>query len=141
LNKPTPADVVTASTKAEINAELFAMASQHLSSGPWPGDQQTGPDMWRTKLINMKLVEPVEPDVWRNTALGNEVCVDVVKVFLGVWATTEVATVLHRRNLMSEQEMREIWAREDAGERPEDMLPLYVHRAFRQFFKIPATTN
>lgn len=38
----------------------------------------------------MKLVETVEgrPDEWRSTALGNEVCVDVVKVFLGVWAPT-----------------------------------------------------
>jgi hypothetical protein len=61
--------------------------------------------------------------------LGNEVCVDVVMVFLGVWEPTEVAYVLHRNNLMSEEEMREIWAREDAGERPEGMLPPYVRRA------------
>ena len=72
---------------------------------------QTDPDIWRTKLINMKLVEPVEgtPDEWRNTALGNEVSVDVMKVFLGVWAPTEVAYVLRRNNLMSEEEMHEIW--------------------------------
>jgi hypothetical protein len=38
---------------------------------------------------------------------------------------------------MSEQEMRDIWARIDTGEREEDMLPPYVLRAFRQYFKIP----
>jgi hypothetical protein len=130
-------------SKYEINAELFAMALQHLNSGPWPGHGQTDPDIWRTKLINMKLVEPVEgtPDEWRNTALGNEVSVDVMKVFLGVWAPTEVAYVLRRNNLMSEEEMHEIWARENAGERPEDMLPPYVSRAFRQHFKIPTVMN
>jgi hypothetical protein len=91
----------------------------------------------------MKLVEPVEgrPDGWRSTALGNEVCVDFVMVFLGVWAPTEVADVLHRNNLMSEEEMHEVWAREDTGELPEDMLPPYVRRAFRQHFKIPTVVN
>jgi hypothetical protein len=132
--KPTP------DSKAEICAELFAMAAQHLDSDPWAGDRA---GMWHKKLIAMKLIEPVEgsPDQWRMTALGGEVHVDVVKVFLGVWAPTEVAGILHQNNLMSEQEMYELWAREDSGERVEDMLPPYVHRAFRQYFKIPPTAN
>ncbi len=137
--KPTP------DSKAEICAELFAMAAQHLHSDPkfalaWAGDCV---DMWHKKLIDMKLVEPVEgePDTLRNTALGNEVNVNLVRVFLGVWAPTEVAGILHQNNLMSEREMYELWAREDAGERVEDMQPPYVHRAFRQYFKIPPTAN
>jgi len=136
--KPTP------DSKAEICAELFAMAARHLNSGPWPdGDRQTGPDGWRAKFIDMKLIEPVEgePDTSRNTALGNEVDVDVVWVFLGVWDSTQVAEVLHMNDLMTEEEMEEIWAREGAGERVEDMLPPYVHRAFRQYYKIPPTAN
>jgi len=94
----------SAMNKAEIIAELENMVAARLfSRQPWLADPETI-SAYRQRLIQMGLVEQVcvEPQTWRNTPLGEELDVDLFKVFMGLWDEWEVPMILKEYGFLDE---------------------------------------
>src|SRR6185436_9055771 len=97
-------------TKIEILAEIETLASARLfGPGPWLADKE--PTDWlHQRIQQMGLEEPVpgRADCCRNTALGNELDVDLLTVFLGLWGEWDALYVLTDRGFIDEQEVDHI---------------------------------
>jgi len=62
-----------------VDARLFGTAK-------WPVDSENA-NRLHTTLLEMGLVEevPGQANTWRNTPLGNELHIDLLEVFMGLW--------------------------------------------------------
>ena len=121
--------------KAEIIAELEAMAWYRLfDSRQWLADQET---FWAShqKLIEMGLVEQVSPDTWRNTPLGKELDIDLFEAFMGLFDMWEVPYILEDHHLIDEWESDCICARMSRKPDPESVLAGVVRRAYLHYRK------
>jgi hypothetical protein len=121
--------------KAEIVAELEAMVSTRLfGRGQWLTDHETACAVHQ-KLVNLGLVERVsdESDTWRNTALGNEMDVDLFGVFMGFFDVWDVPCILESRCLIDEMELDDIYERMDTKANPETVVIGYVKRAYLDY--------
>lgn len=121
--------------KAEIVAELEAMAWHRLFNCPhWLTDRET---FWAVnqKLIEMGLVEQVSPDTWRNTPLGKELDIDLFEAFMGLFDMWEVPYILEDHHLIDEWESDCICARMSRKPDPESVLAGVVRRAYLDYRK------
>jgi hypothetical protein len=122
-------------TKAEIVAELEAMAWHRLfDSHQWLADRETIRAVHQ-KLIKMGLVERVSSDTWRNTPLGKELDVDLFEVFMGHFDLWDMPLILEDHNLIDESEFDIIHARMSRKADPETVLVGYVRRAYLAYGK------
>lgn len=117
-----------------ILTEIEALASARLfGTGPCPADEETV-GLLLQKIQQMGLSEPVpgEADRWRNTALGDELDLDVLMVFLGVWNEWDALYVLTEHGFIDEQEVDRIIAMMDEGGDPKKILKPNVIDAYRR---------
>jgi hypothetical protein len=122
-------------TKAEIVAELEAMAWNRLYNCPqWLPDRET---IWAVdqKLIKMGLVERISSDTWRNTPLGTELDINLFQVFMGLFDVWEVPYILEDHRLIDEWESDSIYARMSRKANPEFVLLECVRRAYLDYGK------
>jgi len=72
---------------------------------PWLVDRE-GVDALGAMLETLGLQEPAPSHKgnWRNTPLGNELQVDLLEVFLGLWDEHEVPTILADHDLIDESD-------------------------------------
>jgi hypothetical protein len=122
-------------TKAEIVAELEAMAWNRLYNCPqWLPDMET---IWTVdqKLIKMGLVERISSDTRRNTPLGTELNIDLFQVFMGLFDVWEVPFILEDHRLIDEWESDGIYARMARKANPELVLAGVVRRAYLDYGK------
>jgi hypothetical protein len=125
-------------TKFEIIAELQTLASARLfGPGPWlaHGKEVCAP-LYR-KIQELGLSEPVpgEPNAWRNTALGTELDVDLLCVFLGFFDEFEAAEILAYRGFIDNHEVDRLWDLMHAGNDPEEVLKPVVRAAYRRYLE------
>jgi hypothetical protein len=118
--------------KAEIIAELESMAVARLFSGqPWLADWETF-SAFNRKLVQMGLVEQVEPETWRYTSLGKEVDVGLFEVFMGLIHEWDVLATLGHYGLIDESEGYEICECKSDAE-AESVLIGYAKRAYHRW--------
>jgi hypothetical protein len=132
-----------AMSKSEGVGALYTLAEQRLfGDGLWPAEGETLYAL-RRKIDEAKLYEliPGTNNTYRPTPLGRAVNVDLLMVFLGLWDDAEIPFVLENEGLMSEDEADDVMERYWGAKDPEAILLPYVRRAFRQYFKTPATVN
>jgi hypothetical protein len=116
--------------KAEIVVELEAMVSTRLfSSHQWPGDWETLYAVHQ-KFMKMGLMERISSDTWRNTPLGMEFDVDLFAVFVGLFDTWEVPSILEHHRLIDDSELDDIYERMSIKGNPEAVVVGYVRRAY-----------
>jgi len=121
--------------KAEIVAELEAMACYRLFNCPqWLADRETCCSIHQ-KLIKMGLVECISSDTCRNTPLGTELDLDLFEVFMGFFDEWEVPWILEKHRLIEEWESDNMYARMSRKANPESVLVGYVRRAYFEYGK------
>src|SRR5262245_21343390 len=94
------------SIKCEVIRTLHALIDESLfGSRPWLGDREITSALTK-KLNTLGLSEPVpgQPNTSRSTALGREVNIDLMQVFMGTWYEYEVPMILKDYGLISEDE-------------------------------------
>ena len=129
-------------SKAEIIKTIHALLHESLfGSRPWLAGYDTVCGLIE-QLNRLGLQEPVpgKLNTWRATPLGNELNIDLMEVFMGLWAPSEVPFILKQNDLVSEDEAFEVYRRVIEGEEhgmAEDLelilLPLVRHAFFRYF--------
>src|SRR5262249_7318388 len=77
------------------------------------------------------LEEPVPGtnDSWRNTPLGRELHLDLLRVFMGAWDEGEMPMILEEYGFISDLEVERIYDLFEAGRDPEIFLKNYVRDA------------
>jgi len=111
-----------------VDARLFGTAT-------WPVDRENASRL-HTTLLEMGLVEevPGQANTWRNTPLGNELHIDLLEVFMGLWDKWDIPTILERYGLMERREVHRVWRVLDTGSGWERTLKNYVLRAYFAFY-------
>ena len=93
--------------KRTVTQGLHAMMVTRLFGGrPWLADGEAC-DALRKKLYKLGLQERVPGDIFttRSTSLGNELQLDLVMVFIGLWDEWEVAGILEKYGLIDEADL------------------------------------
>jgi hypothetical protein len=127
---------VSAVNKAEIITELENMIAARLFSRQlWLADREIT-SAYHHKLIQMGLVEQVcaKPETWRNTSLGEELDIDLLQVFMGLWCEWEVPLILEEYGLLTESEFDAILEGMTEAN-AECVLSGYVKRAYLDYRK------
>ena len=118
--------------KRAIIANLHAMIVTRLFGGrPWLADREAC-DAISRKLEDLGLQERVPGDTLAtiSTGLGNELEVDLVMVFVGLWDEWEIPSILERHGLIDEIEEFHIYDRLETSGDPERALRPLVQKAF-----------
>jgi hypothetical protein len=129
--------------RSEVIQTLHALIHERLfGDGPWLAAREITTALIK-KLDAMGLNEPIpeKPNTHRLTALGREVNIELMQVFMGVWCEYEIPMILEEYGLLSEEEIDEIYERFECGESPEAVLLPLVRRAFFQHFQAGARVN
>ncbi len=122
-------------SKAEIVVELEAMVSYRLfGCHSWLADQPTSSAM-HDKLMKIGLLEHISSNTWKTTPLGNELDIEVLLVFMGVFGVSDVPFVLEHYGLIDEQELGGLLECMSTDANPEFVLFGYVRRAYFDYHK------
>ncbi len=119
--------------KRQIRCLLDAIVVERLfGQDPWPADRKTC-DALNRRLIELGLEEEIcdEPNTWKNTALGNELDVDLVGVFMGLWDEGDAVFVLQTYGLIDEAECETLY---HLLESSADFALIFRHRVQRAYF-------
>ena len=122
--------------KRAVLVNLHAMMYLRLLSvGTWLADPEAYIAISR-KLDELGLQErvPGDENTRRNTELGNELQLDLIMVFLGIWDGWEVPFILERHGLIDKIDEERIYDLLAANLDPEFVLRPIVRRAFRDHF-------
>jgi hypothetical protein len=111
-----------------VDARLFGTAA-------WPVDREST-NRLHTTLLRMGLVEevPGQADTWRNTPLGNELHIDLLEVFMGLWDEWDIPEILQTYGLIDEWEAHRLWRALTVGAGWERTFKNYVRRAYLAFY-------
>jgi len=111
-----------------VDARLFGTAA-------WPVDREST-NRLHTTLLQMGLVEevPGQADTWRNTPLGNELHIDLLEVFMGLWDEWDIPEILQAYGLIDEWEAHRLWRALTVGAGWERTFKNYVCRAYFAFY-------
>ncbi len=110
--------------KRAVIAEIQKMILTRLyGEGMWLADRDAV-DVINRRLRQLGLQEtvPEDPSSTRATALGNELNLDLIMVFLGLWAEQEVPWKLMNYGLFDEYDLEEFYDRMEWGFDPERLL-------------------
>jgi hypothetical protein len=133
--------------KPEVMQRLHAMIHERLfGRGPWLVPSSEFNDAVGEKLESLGLLEPGEiPDSHQLTALGREVHLQLMMVFMGYWCETDIPMLLWQNGLISEEEEAELETRVykamDKNEAVDPVLLPVVRRAFFDYFLAGAWAN
>jgi hypothetical protein len=122
--------------KDEIRRQLHAIVISRLfSDRPWLADREILAGLRRV-LHEMKVEEPVPgtTDSRRNTALGLELNMGLIEVFLGSWDEWEVPMILSDNCLIDEQQADDLYHRLGRGDDPELVLRAVVKQAYVDYY-------
>jgi len=111
-----------------VDARLFGTAA-------WPVDREST-NRLHTTLLQMGLVEevPGQADTWRNTPLGNELHIDLLEVFMGLWDEWDIPEILQAYGLIDEWEAHRLWRALTVGAGWERTFKNYARRAYLAFY-------
>jgi hypothetical protein len=112
------------------------VASRLFGADRWLAYEDEVPRLfkWVLKTGLAELV-PGKPDSWRATALGKEMDVDLLVVFLGIFDELDVVEILADRGFIDSRELDRLWNLLDAGYDPEVVLKPIVRAAYRRYFE------
>lgn len=122
--------------KRAVIQGLHAMMVTRLFCGrPWLADRETC-DALRRKLCELSLEEPVsgENHTTKSTALGNELRLELVMVFIGLWDECEIPWILESHGLIGEIECDRIVELLETCNDPERLLRPIVRKAYRNYY-------
>lgn len=123
--------------KAEVNRQLRALVEERLfGNGPWSSDDPAVNQAVHDKLCawGLQTMDPVTQNICA-TALGMELQVDLMSVFMGHHEPVEAPDYLRISNLITPAESDALDRRfHENGERPEVVLPPLLRRLWRQHF-------
>ena len=122
--------------KRAVIAEIQKMILTRLyGEGMWLADRDAV-DVIDRRLRQLGLQEtvPEDPSTTRATALGNELKLNLIKVFFGVWDEYEVPMILMDNGLFDEYELDEIHDRMERDFDPEILLLPIVQNAYIKIF-------
>jgi hypothetical protein len=123
--------------KRKVLVRLDAMIHTRLfGDGPWLTNRESGPALDQI-MLDMKVQEevPGDPRTSRWTALGKELNLNMVLVFLGHWDERELIDRLQDNGLLEEHEADRLHDRLDRGADPESLLRPRVQRAYLAFYQ------
>ena len=122
--------------KRTVIQDLHAMIVTRLFGGrPWLADREAC-DALRKKLDELGLQESVPGDdrARRNTALGNELQLDLVMVFIGLWVEWEMPMILEDHGLIDEIDTSRLFDLLETCSDPEYLLRPIVRKAYRDHY-------
>jgi len=122
--------------KRTVVQGLHALMVTRLFGGcPWLADRKTCDALGR-KLNELGLQEFVPGDnlTTRSTALGNELHVDLVMVFIGLWDEWEIPMILEDYGLIDEIDTDRIVELLETCSDPERLLRPIVRKAYRNYY-------
>ena len=122
--------------RSEILVEIEALILDRLfGPGPWFLAHREAVVQLRERILKWGLEEPVpgKRDTWRATALGRELNVDLLYVFLGLWDKREMANILEEYGFIDDCEVDHILRLLDEGRDFELVLKKYVIDAYRRW--------
>ena len=127
--------------KSDIIQALHSLIHERLfGSRPWLADREVAGAVYKKlKVLGLNEFVSGTSDT-RATALGREVDIDLMEVFMGVWAEHEIPFILEDYGLISEGEMLVAEKRLEKEDPEAVLLPL-VRRAFFQHFRAGARLN
>jgi len=101
----------------------------------WLADREAC-DALSRKLDDLGLQERVsgDEDTSRKRPLGNELPLDLIMVFLGLWDEWEMPNILERHGLIDEIDESRIYDLLASSRDPERVLRPIVRKAFRDHF-------
>ena len=82
-------------------------------------------------------LQEIVPDKFesrRSTPLGGELNLDLIMVFLGLWAETEIPWILEENGLMDDCECDRVFDLMENGADPEFVLRPYVEKAYFAYY-------
>jgi len=102
---------------------------------PWLADREAC-DALRKKLDELGLQESVPGDdcMRRNTALGNELQLDLIMVFIGLWVEWEMPMILEDHGLIDEFDTSRLFDLLETCSEPEYLLRPIVRKAYRDHY-------
>ena len=122
--------------KREVIQALHAMMISRLFGGrPWLADREAC-DALCKKLDDLGLQERVRGDehTFRNTPLGNELQINLILVFLGLWVEWEVPGILEDYGLIDEIDTYRLFDLLEISSDPEYVLRPVVRKAFKDHY-------
>ena len=122
--------------RAELVSLLDRFITRRLfGSGKWLGDPESDSALVRL-LRDLNLEEEICSDTAtrRNTALGNELDMDLLAVFLGLWNPWDAVMILEDFELIDEIEARQLYSGLAAEKDPERLMRTQVQAAYLKYF-------
>ena len=122
--------------KRTVIQDLHAMIVTRLFGGrPWLADREAC-DALRKNLDKLGLQErvPGESLTTRSTALGNELQLDLVMVFIGLWVEWEMPAILEEYGLIDEIDESRLYDLLETCSDPEYVLRPIVRKAYRDHY-------
>ena len=122
--------------KANVIRSLHAMMISRLfDERPWLADREACAALHK-KLDDLGLQEcvPGDDSSTRSTALGNELNMDLVMVFIGLWDEWEMPIILERFGLIDETDELRIYELLETCSDPERLLRPIVRKAYRDHY-------
>ena len=122
--------------KRKVIQDVHAMMVTRLFGGrPWLADREAC-DALRKKLDELGLQESVPGDdrMRQNTALGNELHLDLVMVFIGLWVEWEIPMILEDHGLLDEIDTSRLFDLLETCSDPEYLLRPIVRKAYRDHY-------
>jgi len=129
--------------KTEIIRRLHEIVDDRLfGSGPWMVDRASA-DALKLALLKMGLEEqvPGETNTWQFTALGTELHVDLLLVFMGCWDAWAIPEILEGYGLVDKQDVHRLWRVLSRGGPWERTFKKSVRRAYFAFYNSSDSIN
>ncbi len=123
-------------TKDRVLSELHALIDTRLFGDQWLVTHETA-HVVDQRLTKLGLSEKVPGAVGQsqNTALGKEVNLHLMMVFIGTWHPWEMISILQGNDLINQREYDLLVDRiVDGGAGPEVVLIPFARRAYQEFF-------
>jgi hypothetical protein len=123
--------------KTEIATRLATIAGTRLFGHErWLADREAAIKLDEA-LRAMGLQEQVSLDTCRNTALGDELNVDLHMVFMGLWEPGDMVYILEKNGLLDEDEVDPLFdlVLERDEKHYEPSLKARVQQAYRSYYK------
>jgi hypothetical protein len=119
--------------KASIICELHEITDHFLlGAGTWPADGESLPALFRIfRSLGLDEDVPDSPGTSRSTALGKELNLDLLMVFVGAWDIWEIPGILKEYGYIGESQAEELW--NDRPIQMEKKLRWYVFQAYIHF--------
>ena len=123
--------------KLDILCELHAViATRLLGEGPWLMEREDALKS-NERALAIRLEEQVNRDTWRLTALGKEMDLDLLSIFMGRWDYRDIPVILKQRGLITNSEADAIYEHWAKCHDPSGAMKSHVRKAYLRCFRPP----